>query len=104
MLKDFDQSGPVRAGAWWRGDFREGRKRIGLFRHQVKYALRGTWPDAGQKLHETKAGHAVARILYEAQHRQHVLDVGAVEEFKAAELHERNVSSGQLHFERSAVM
>ena len=60
-------------------------------------------PTPGQQLQQAEAGDAVARILDEAQQRQHVLDVGGVEEFQAAELHEGNVAPGQLDLQRAAV-
>ena len=40
----------------------------------------------------------------EAQQSQHVLDMGAVEKFQAAELDEGNVAPGQFDLERAAVM
>ncbi len=70
----------------------------------VEHALRRRRPDARQQLQDAEAGDAVARILDEAQQRQHVLDVGGVEKFQPAEFHERNVAAGQLDFERTAVV
>ena len=40
----------------------------------------------------------------EAQQRQHVLHMRAVEKFEAAELHERNVAAGEFDFERTTMM
>ena len=53
---------------------------------------------------QPEARDAVARVLGEAQQRQQVLDVRRVEEFQAAELHERDVAPGQLDLERAAVV
>ena len=50
-----------------------------------------------------KARHPIARVLREAQHRQHVLDVSAIEKFQAAELDERNVAPGELDLKVAAV-
>jgi hypothetical protein len=69
--------------------------------HGVEHLLGGARTDAGQQLHQAETGHAVARILHEAQHRQHVLDVGAVEEFEAAEFDERNVPAHQFNLQRA---
>ena len=60
--------------------------------------------DARQQLQHAEAGDAVARVLGEAQHREHVLDVRGVEELQAAELHERDVAPRQLDLERAAVV
>ena len=60
--------------------------------------------DAGQQLQHAEAGDAVARVFGEAQHRQHVLDMGGVEELQAAELDERDVAARQLDLQRPAVM
>ena len=70
----------------------------------VEHALRRGRADAGHQLHQPEAGDAVARVLDEAQQRQHVLDVGGVEEFQAAELDEGNVAAGQFDLERAAVV
>src|SRR5580704_16268871 len=56
------------------------------------------------EMHQTEARHPVARILRKPQHRQHVLDVRAVEKLQTAELDEGNVAAGELHFERAAVV
>ena len=61
-------------------------------------------PDARHELHQAEAGDAVARVLHEAQQREHVLDVRGVEEFQAAEFHEGDVAAGELDLERPAVM
>ena len=78
--------------------------RIGRVHHVVEHALRRGRPDAGHQLQHPEAGDAVARVLDEAQQRQHVLDMGAVKEFQAAELHEGNIAAGEFDFERPAVM
>ncbi len=52
---------------------------------------------------KAKAGDSVARVLGEPKHRQHVLDMGAVEELQSAEFHEGNVAPGQLHLQWPAV-
>jgi hypothetical protein len=54
--------------------------------HYVEHALCRRRSDTGYQMHETKTRHPVARILREAQQCQHVLDVGAVEEFEAPNL------------------
>ena len=64
----------------------------------------GLRAEAGQELQEAKAGDAVARVLGQAKAREHVLDVGGLEEFQAAEFHERDVAPRQLELERGAVM
>jgi hypothetical protein len=94
---------PVIAGAGRRGQAAKCCEWIGCFRHLIEYALRGPGPDAGQKMQQPEAGDAVARILGEAQQRQHVLDVRGIEKFQAAELHERDIATGEFDFERSAV-
>ena len=66
--------------------------------------LRRGRADPGHQLHHPESSDAVARIFDEAQQRQHVLDVGGLQEFEPAELHERNVAAGEFHFERSAMV
>ena len=61
-------------------------------------------PTPGKSCSSAEAGDAVARVLAQPESRQHVLHMGAVEEFQAAEFDERDVAAGQLHFERPAVM
>ena len=92
---------PARGGA---GSVGKRRERIGAVGHAVEHALRRRRPDAGQELQHAEAGDAVARVLDEAQQRQHVLDVRGVEELQPAELDERNVAAGQLDLERAAVV
>ena len=94
------QSSPARGGA---GASRQRRDRIGAAGHVVEHALRRGRADAGHQLQQPEAGDAVARVLDEAQQRQHVLDVGGVEEFQPAELDEGNVAAGQFDFQRAAV-
>ena len=55
-------------------------------------------------MQQPESRDAIARILDEPQHRQHVLDVGGVEELQPAEFHERDVPARQFDFERTAVM
>ncbi len=78
--------------------------RIGGLRHGVERARRRRRADAGEKLQHAEAGDPVARILGEAQHRQHVLDVGGVEEFQAAIFDEGDVAAGELDLELGRVM
>ena len=77
--------------------------RVGGLGHAVEHALRRRRPDARQQLQHAKAGDAVARVLDEAQQRQHVLDVRGIEEFQPAELDEGDVAAGQLDLQRAAM-
>ena len=96
---------PVRAGA--RRRLVSG-KHVGRLRRapascsRTAAAVAGPMP--GQKLQHAEAGDAVARVLGEAQQRQHVLDVGGIEKLEPAELDEGNVAPGQLDFELAAVV
>src|SRR5215216_5304540 len=54
-------------------------------------------------MQQPKTGDAVARIFDEPQQRQHVLDVGGVEELQSAILHERDVPARQFDFKWTAV-
>jgi hypothetical protein len=74
--------------------------RIGSLHHAIQYLLRRGGADPGHQLHHPESGDAVTRILGEAQQSQHVLDVGGIQEFEPAELHERNVAAGKFYFER----
>ena len=47
-----------------------------------------------------ETGDAVARIFGKAQQRQHVLDMGGIEEFQAAEFHEGDVAPGEFDLQR----
>jgi hypothetical protein len=77
--------------------------RIGGFRHLVEDALRGSRTYARQQMQHPETRDAVARVFDQAQQRQHVLDMGGVEEFQAAEFHERDVAAGQFDFQRTAM-
>eukprot|EP01136_Pigoraptor_vietnamica_P042676 Opistho-1_new@17125 len=74
-------------------------QRVRRFGHAIEHLARGARPDPGQQLQHAEAGHPVARIVDEAQQRQHVLDVGAVEELQPAIFDERDVAPGQLDLE-----
>ena len=69
----------------------------------IEHPLRRGGADPRDQVHQPEAGDAVARILDETQQRQHVLDVGGIEEFQAAEFDERDVAAGQFDFQRAAV-
>ena len=72
--------------------------------HQIEDTMSRSRADARQKLHQPEPGNAIARVLGKPQQREHILDVGGIEEFQAAELHERDVAAGQLDLKRPAVM
>ena len=48
-------------------------------------------------------GDTVARILYEPQQSKDVFDMGGVKKLQAAELHEGDIATGELDFERSTM-
>jgi hypothetical protein len=56
-------------------------------------------PDSRQELQHAEAGDAVARVLGKAQAGEHVLDMGAVDEFEPAELDEENAAHRKLDLE-----
>ena len=58
---------------------------------RVERACRGRRADARQQLQHAKAGDAVARVLGEAQERQHVLDMRGFEELRPP-----NLTNGML--------
>ena len=60
--------------------------------------------DAVQHLHDAEARDPVGRVLRPAQHSQHILDVGRLDELETAELDEGNVAAGQLDFQHGAVV
>ena len=99
-----DEGRPGSAGPRRRWRACKRANRIGSVHHEVQYPLRRGGADPGHQLHHPESGDAVARILGEAQQSQHVLDVGGIQEFEPAELHERNVAAGEFHFERSAMV
>ena len=55
-------------------------------------------------MHQPKSRDAVARVLDEAEHRQHILDMRGIEKLEPAELHERDISPGQFDLQRATVM
>ena len=69
----------------------------------IEHPLRRGGADAGHQLHQPETGDAVARVFDEAQQRQHVLDMGGVEEFQAAEFDEGDVAPGEFDFQRPAM-
>ena len=54
-------------------------------------------------MQDPKADNTIARVLDEAQQRQHILDVCGIQKFQPAELHERNVATSQLDLQRTAM-
>jgi hypothetical protein len=59
-------------------------------------------PNLGRRwdqLHHPKPRDPITRVLYEAQHRQEILDVGGLKEFEPTELDERDVPPRQLDLE-----
>jgi hypothetical protein len=54
-------------------------------------------------VHHAEAGDTIAGVLDEPQQREHVLDVCGVKKLETAELHERDVATGKLYLQRSAV-
>jgi hypothetical protein len=57
-----------------------------------------------EQLQCPERGDAVARVLRPAQNRQHVLDMGRLEEFEAAIFDEGNIAPAELDLEEVAVM
>ena len=60
--------------------------------------------DAGQKLQQPEASHPIANVLREAQCREHVLHMSAVEEFEPAKLDEGDVAPREFHLQRPAMV
>ena len=83
---------------------RERRAGLRPLRQPVEHLRRVRRADAGEKLQHAEARHPVARVLGEAQQRQHVLHVRRIEELEPAVLDERDVAPGQLDLELAAVM
>src|ERR1700738_4479681 len=54
-------------------------------------------------MQQPEAGNAVTRIFDKPQQRQHVLDVRGIKKLQAAELHERDIATGQFDFKRAPV-
>ena len=81
------QSSPARGGAGSIGQRRQADRRL----RPCDRARAAPWPARrpGSSCSDAEARHAVARVLGQAQQRQHVLDVRGIEEFQAAELDER---------------
>ena len=71
---------------------------------QRQSAARRAGADAGQQLQDPEGGHAVARVLGQAQEREQILDVRRLDELQAAELDERDVAPPELQLEPGAVM
>jgi len=85
---------PVVAGA--RRSRRIGKRcdRIGGVGHEIEHPLRRGRTDAGDQMHQPETSDAIAWILDETQQRQHVLDMGGIEEFETAEFDEGDVAAG----------
>jgi hypothetical protein len=71
--------------------------------HVVDHAPGRLRAHAGEELDGAETGDAVARVLGPAQQRQHVLDVGGLEELEPAVLHERDIAPRQLQLQARAV-
>ena len=54
-------------------------------------------------MHQPEAGNTVFWVLDEAQQRQHVLDVGSIQELETPEFDEGDIAPGQFDFQRTAV-
>src|SRR5690242_15110425 len=75
-----DKSTPVfAANPRWHRRISNFANWIGSLCDEIKHALRRSWPNARQELHQPKAGNPVAWVFDEAQQRQHVLDMRRVE-------------------------
>ena len=104
LRKHLHERRPVVRRTLRRAIARQAHRLIERARHGLDDLRCGRWTDAGQQLQDAEAGDAVARIFREPEDRKHILDVGGVEEFQAAEFHERDVAARQLDLQRTAVM
>jgi hypothetical protein len=71
--------------------------------HAVEHLAGRAWTDAVEQLQDAEARHAVGRVFGPAQDSEKVLDVGRLDEFEAAELHEGDVAAVQLDLQHGAV-
>src|ERR1700728_1367546 len=95
---------PVLTRGGRRLEIAERRQRISRVADPLQHFGRSRRSHSGQQLNDTEAGHAVARILRPTQKGKHILDMRGFEKLESAEFHERNVTAGQLDFERSAMV
>lgn len=65
--------------------------------------MRGSGTNTRQQMHDPEAGDPIAWILHEPQQGEHVLDVRGVKKLQTAELHERDVMTGELDLQRPAM-
>src|SRR6476660_7346281 len=100
---DSSESAPVLAGPRRVGRICKCGNWIGVVSHVIKYPLRRGRTYPGNQVHQSKAGHPVAWVLDKPQQRQHVLDMGGVEELKTTEFDKGDVAPGQLDFQRTAM-
>ncbi len=99
-----DKGRPVFAGPWRRGDFLECCQRFRIGCDRIEDLCRRLRADTRNELQKPEPRNPVTRVLGKAQSRQHVLHMGAIEEFQAAELDEGNVAAGQFHFQRTGMV
>ena len=103
LLKGFDEALPLIARARRRRDVGKRGQRLWQFSHPIENTLSRRGPHAWHELQETKTCHSIARVLREAQNRQHVFDMSGVEEFQATELDEGNVAPCEFDLKLTAV-
>src|SRR5262245_52332040 len=75
-----------------------------FFRHLCENGPRSCGANPREQLQCPECGDAIARVLRPAQYRQHVLDVGGLEESEAAIFDEGNIAPAELDLEEVAVM
>src|SRR3974390_2721831 len=74
-----------------------------LAHHLVEHTPGSAWANSGKQLKGAKTGHSVAQVLRPTQNGHHVLDVSGFEKLQASELHERDISAGELDLQSGTV-
>jgi hypothetical protein len=70
----------------------------------VKHALCRHGSNTGNKVQKSKLGDTVARVLDEAQHCKHGLDMSRVQKLEPAKFDEGNITPGQFNLKRAAMI
>jgi hypothetical protein len=72
---------------------------MGLGFYLIQNFCRGTGSNAGHQLEHPEPCNPVTRVLAPPEDAEHIFDVGRLQEFQAAILHEWDVAPGQFNLE-----
>src|SRR5215470_19488994 len=104
LLDQLRKGRPVLGCGLWYFNGVERISDMGFAFYLIQNFCCGAGSNARQQLDRPKSCNPVPRVLAPSQDTDHVFDVGSLQEFEAAILHERNVASGQFNLKLCAMV